>query len=103
MEVRLTKISGRFCDTWDEFKDRQQGLRPGENLPVNYVAQGELLAPIEPGKPILVLRKTRSQEEDIIVEKTGRFKSSPVVTVHESKTGMVVVTENSTYKVEFVS
>jgi hypothetical protein len=99
MFVRLTKLSGKHNPEWAAHAFG--GHLP--NLPLGYVAEGDLLGPIEAGKCLVVRRVTRVNDGGILIDSEGRFKSSPILAVREFSGYSLVDTENSTYKVEFLS
>jgi hypothetical protein len=88
--VRIVKLA--VCDdaqqqtcSWDEWKAGE--LNDG-SPPVDYELRGQLIEPLEIGKPIIVARTHRNG-----VQVLGTFVSSPV---RECKSG-AAITMNSIY------
>lgn len=65
----------------------------GYSIPMEYTVEGQLLAPIEIGKGVSVLRTKRNG-----VEMTGFFGTSPVTEITKD----TFKTQNSVYKYEYI-
>ena len=82
MEVKITKIE-HHCEN--------------HHLDNGYWVQGFLMNEIEVGKQIIIDRRNRNG-----VEIRGVFNTSPVEAIEKNENVLMVKTENSLYKVEFL-
>lgn len=92
--VKIQKISASNNPLFEtpKIEDYEVGKDNGDvSLPIEYTIEGTLVAPIEIGKPVSVLRKKRNG-----ISMIGLFTTSEVV----KKTEKTFETKNSVYTIE---
>lgn len=83
-EYRIDQERG----TWGQFFE-------GKSPPVDYWVIGELVGPIEIGKPVLIDRHNRNG-----VEIRGTMYTSVVLKIDNHRDAVYITTANSVYKLE---